>query len=79
MNKGATSKYLRRHKEAVHESIPHPCQDCDYVGKTLQGLRFHIKNIHEQIDQIFYCDKCEYTAKKNETLKKHVLSKHEGV
>ena len=38
--KGATSKYLRRHNEAAHESIPHRCQDGDYIRKTLQRLRY---------------------------------------
>ena len=27
--KGATAKYLRRHIDAVHESVPHVCQECD--------------------------------------------------
>ena len=29
--KGATAKYLRRHIDAVHESVPHPCKERDYA------------------------------------------------
>jgi hypothetical protein len=60
--KGAMAKYLRRHIDAAHESVPHPCQECDYVGKT-------IKNMHEQVHQIFYCDKSDYSARKKEFFK----------
>ena len=58
--------------------MPHPFQHCDYqyVGKTEQGLRFHIKYTHEWF---IFCDKCEYTAKRNSTLDKHALTKHECV
>ena len=41
--------------------------------KTDQGIRFHIKNIHERFHQIYICDKCEYTIKKPKTFKTQVL------
>ena len=38
---------LPRHINSVNYSVPHPVQHCDYsyVGKTEQGLGFHIKTM----------------------------------
>ena len=28
--KAVIANYLRRHIDAVHGAVPHPCQECDY-------------------------------------------------
>ena len=54
--KGATSKNLRRHKDTASESISQPCQDCDYVKKTVDKDFFSLK-IRYSYNQ------CDYTKK----------------
>ena len=44
--KSKTEKKLKRHKEAKHEKITYPCDQCDHVAKSKSQLKVHTDNKH---------------------------------
>jgi len=41
--------YLRKHVDAVHNMITHPCPYCSYVGTTKSNLKRHKDSKHDEL------------------------------
>ena len=68
---------MKTHKEAKHEGIRYPCDQCDYSFTAVSILNKHKKSKHKGIR--YLCDQCEYTASDLGNLKRHKRSEHEGI
>ena len=52
---------------------------CGYCGKELSNKwnwQVHVRDKHEQTDQLLFCPLCEKTAKNQESLRKHISYYH---
>ena len=68
---------LKIHKEAVHEGIRYPCDQCEYSATQKQNLKKHKEIKHEGV--LYPCDQCDYIASLEINLKQHKASVHEGI
>ena len=67
---------LKSHKKK-HNSVCHPCIECDYLAKNTTALLYHNKSNHQ--NSVYNCDRCNFTAKVSETLRDHKISKHNNI
>ena len=72
------SSDLSEHMAAVHGIVSSAkeekasifsCEKCDYTCKSIGGLKFHRKTIHE--GRRFNCDLCDYQATQKHMVKLH--------
>ena len=66
---------LGKHKSWTHEEtekIP-----CKYCGVIVQGMEWHLKNIHE--NPIETCMKCDFQTRRSYSMKRHVKKVHTEV
>ena len=68
---------LKKHKEAKHEGIRYPCDQCEYSASQKGQLKSHKEAKHLGIR--YPCDQCEYTTAYAVELRKHKEVKHEGI
>ena len=66
---------LKKHKEAKHEGIRYPCDQCEFAATSMSNLKVHKEAKHEGIR--YPCDECEYITAYAAELKKHKKSKHD--
>ena len=67
---------LKSHKKK-HNSVCHPCIECDYLATNTTALLYHNKSNHQ--NSVYNCDRCNFTAKVSETLRDHKISKHNNI
>ena len=66
---------LQIHIRFQHEGISHDCEECDYKAATLYRLNAHVREKHEEREQL-KCDQCDHKTKNYGNLKKHKLYIH---
>ena len=67
---------LKSHIRKIHEESKH-CTQCGKDFSTAQGLKRHIKCVHEG-QRNFKCDSCGKSFTQSENLMKHIKTVHEG-
>ena len=72
----AQKRYLREHRQAVHEGIKYPCEMCDHKGSTKSNLKKHILVKHT--NEKYPCHQCEYLALSTHDLGNHNSEVHSG-
>ena len=65
---------VKLHKMNVHDRVPHPCGDCDFVARNESIMRYHIRTKHTL--EKFSCDNCSYKCTTETVLKQHINKKH---
>merc|ERR1712025_571720 len=67
----AQKRYLREHRQAIHEGIKYSCDMCDHRATTKSNLKKH-KQLKHELDKFFPCHQCEYTASTVSELTQHL-------
>lgn len=67
----AQKRYLREHRQAIHEGIKYSCDMCDHRATTKSNLKKH-KQLKHDLDKFFPCHQCEYTASTVGELTQHL-------
>ena len=71
---GDSFKDLNYHMKVFHDNIRHPCETCEKVFTTKQGLIFHMKNSHgDGKKQV-----CHICAVEVKHVRHHIKLKHSG-
>ena len=50
------------------------CNKCDFQATRQDGLKMHIKSIHEGVK--YACNQCDHQAADPSNLRKHIKNKH---
>jgi len=66
----AQKRYLREHRQAIHEGIKYACDTCDHKATTKSNLKKH-KQLKHEVDK-FPCHQCEYAANSIGELTQHL-------
>merc|ERR1712129_121469 len=69
----AQRRYLREHRQAIHEGIKYPCELCDHKGSTKSNLKKHVQIRHTE--EKYPCHQCNHLASSIVTLSEH----HENI
>jgi len=69
----AKKRYLREHRQAIHEGIKYPCDLCDHKGSTKSNLKKHVQIRHTE--EKYPCHQCNHLASSIVTLSEH----HENI
>ena len=76
--KNFTKKYLKRHKDSVHnEKKPFGCSICPSRFVSKGDMNRHVAVVHEK-KKPFQCSLCQKNFSKNPDLNRHVATVHEG-
>lgn len=73
---------LRKHTEIEHSEIPKATpvpEQCKLCGTWLshsEGLKAHIKNVHESDKSDTKCNICGWVSTTTRALKRHIYNKH---
>jgi len=67
----AQKRYLREHRQAIHEGIKYSCDMCDHRATTKSNLTKHKQLKHKMI-KFFPCHQCEFTASSVSELTQHL-------
>ena len=59
---------LEKHIIDQHSLV---CDFCDFVAKSLTGLKIHIRRMHSNSKTIISCNFCTFTAKTETEVKTH--------
>ena len=70
----AHKRYLREHRQAIHEGIKYQCELCDDKGSTKNDLKKHIQIKH--IEEKYPCHQCEFMANSIIDLSEHHSKTH---
>ena len=81
-----SSYFMHQHFEQVHgivtevtdESVT-SCHICNRTFTTQEGLKHHLKYVHEKSPKPFLCDKCDKSFRSNSDLQRHIKFIHEGI
>jgi len=57
----AQKRYLREHRQAIHEGIKYSCDMCEHRATTKSNLKKH-KQLKHELDRFFPCHQCDFTA-----------------
>ena len=71
---GDSFKDLNYHMKVFHDNIRHPCETCEKVFTTKQGLSFHMKNSHGDGKK----EVCHICAVEVKHVRHHIKLKHSG-
>ena len=71
---GDSFKDLNYHMKVFHDNIRHPCETCEKVFTTKQGLIFHMKNSHGDGKK----EVCHICAVEVKHVRHHIKLKHSG-
>ena len=47
------------------------CEYCDFVGKSIGGLKTHTRRMHNTATNCYLCEFCTFTAKTKNEVKEH--------
>jgi len=67
----AQKRYLREHRQAIHEGIKYACDMCEHRATTKSNLKKH-KQLKHELDKTFPCHQCEFTATSVGELTQHL-------
>ena len=68
---------LLKKKLKTEENISHPCQNCDKIFQSKQGLNLHVRRIHK--DTLITCEVCPKTFISKPDLSQHIQEAHTGI
>ena len=69
--KFANMQYLKKHEECHNKDHVFKCIYCKMVFTRRYNLNVHIKEIHERISQLHFCEGCSSKSKRKSDLKRH--------
>jgi len=67
----AQKRYLREHRQAIHEGIKYSCDMCEHRATTKSNLKKH-KQLKHEVDKFFSCPQCEFAASTVGELTQHL-------
>jgi len=67
----AQKRYLREHRQAIHEGIKYSCDMCDHRATTKSNLTKH-KQLKHKFNKFFPCHQCEFIANSVSELTQHL-------
>ena len=67
----AQKRYLREHRQAIHEGIKYSCDMCEHRATTKSNLKKH-KQLKHELNKFFPCHQCEFTASNVTELTHHL-------
>merc|ERR1712126_131624 len=73
-----TKLYLNDHIHRQHREKNIFCDQCDFKCSRKNLLNVHVKNVHEEKQQL-KCDECDFTTLLRQSLKHHVDAEHKGI
>jgi len=72
----AQKRYLREHRQAIHEGIKYPCDFCEHKGSTKSNLKKHLMIKHSENREMYPCHQCDFQGTDLMSLSAHTSAEH---
>jgi len=72
----AQKRYLREHRQAIHEGIKYPCDFCEHKGSTKSNLKKHLLIKHSENKDMYPCHQCDFQGTDLMSLSAHTSAEH---
>jgi len=72
----AQKRYLREHRQAIHEGIKYPCDFCEHKGSTKSNLKKHLMIKHSENKEMYPCHQCDFQGTDLMSLSSHTSAEH---